>query len=208
MIALGASAQSRLSRFNASDIAVALECTYARHLCDTLHVMADQFEIELQGLVTKVARDLAQDITRLILRRLGIEGAASRAASGNKARRASAGAVSKTLRQAGKSRPKRPGAPAGKAKGRPARPPSPRASAEERAAIIEKIAGVVEKSEGLSVGEIERESGLSRAAVASALKLLKEQGRAFMGGTKRFARYASTQAAADQASLGARGGAA
>lgn len=170
--------------------------------------MADQFEIELQGLVTKVARDLVQDITRLILRRLGIEGAASRA-SGNKAHRASAGAVSKTLRQAGKSRPKRPGVPSGKAKGRPARSsPLPRASAEERAAMIEKIAGVVEKSEGLSVGEIERESGLSRAAVASALKLLKEQRRAFMGGTKRFARYASTQAAADQASLDARGGAA
>jgi DNA-binding transcriptional ArsR family regulator len=177
------------------------------HAAYVLHfmVMADQFEMELQGLVTKVAHDLAQDITRLILRRLGIEGSASRT-SGNKARSAPAGAVSKTLRQASKSRPKRMGTPAGKAKGRPA-PPRARTSSEERAAIIEKIAGVVERSDGLSVGEIERASGLSRAAVASALKLLKEQGRAFMGGTKRFARYASTQAAADQASLDARGGA-
>jgi DNA-binding transcriptional regulator GbsR (MarR family) len=64
----------------------------------------------------------------------------------------------------------------------------------------------VGSSNGLSVGEIERASGLSRASVASALKQLKEQGRTFMGGTKRFARYAPTQAAADRASVDARGG--
>ena len=165
--------------------------------------MADQFEVELQSLVSKVARDLAQDVTRLILRRLGIDGAPPRAPS--KARGVSAGSVSKALRQAAKGRPKR-GATGGRFKAQ--KPPArTRTSSEERAAIVEKVAHVVENSEGLSVGEIERESGLSRTAVASALKLLKEQGRTFMGGTKRFARYASTQAAADQASLDARGGA-
>jgi hypothetical protein len=165
--------------------------------------MADQFEVELQSLVSKVARELAQDITRLILRRLGIEGAPLRTPS--KSRGVSAGSVSKALRQAAKGRPRRGGS-GGRAKGRSA-PARTRTTSEERAAIIEKIAGIVQSGDGLSVGEIERQSGLSRAAVASALKLLKEQGRAFMGGTKRFARYAATQVAADQASLDARGGA-
>ena len=166
--------------------------------------MADQFEVELQSLVSKVARDLAQEVTRLILRRLGIDGAPPRAPS--KGRGVSAGSVSKALRQAAKGRAKRGGAASGKLKARSA-PARTRTTSEERAAIVEKVALVVDSSEGLSVGEIERESGLSRTAVASALKLLKEQGRTFMGGTKRFARYASTQAAADQASLDARGGA-
>jgi hypothetical protein len=165
--------------------------------------MADQFEVELQSLVTKVARELAQDITRLILRRLGIEGASPRTSS--RGRGVASGSVTKALRQAAKGRPKGGNAAAGKAKGRTA-PTRTRTTSEERAAIIEKVAGVVENSDGLSVGEIERESGLSRAAVAAALKLLKEQGRTFMGGTKRFARYASTQTVADRASLDARGG--
>lgn len=53
----------------------------------------------------------------------------------------------------------------------------------------------------MSVGEIEREVELSKSLITSALKTLKQEGRVFMGGTKRFARYAATQAAADQASL-------
>lgn len=166
--------------------------------------MADQFEVELQSLVSKVARDLAHDVTRLILRRLGIDGAPPR--TPGKARGVSAGAVSKALRQAAKGRSKRGGAGSVKIKARTA-PTRTRTTSEERAAILEKVASVVENGDGLSVGEIERASGLSRTAVASALKLLKEQGRTFMGGTKRFARYASSQGAADQASLDARGGA-
>src|SRR3954471_19407388 len=134
--------------------------------------MADQFEVELQSLVSKVARDLAHDITRLILRRLGIEGAPPRTPS--KSRGVSAGSVSKALRQAAKGRPRR----GGRAKSRAA-PARTRTTSEERGAIIEKVAGIVQSGDGLSVGEIERQSGLSRAAVASALKLLKEQGRAF-----------------------------
>lgn len=168
--------------------------------------MADQFEVELQNLVSKVARELAHDITRLILRRLGIDGA-PRSGPTNKGSRVTAGAVSKALRQAAKSRPKRAGAGSARPRGRAA-PARSRTTSEQRAAIVEQVAAVVARADGLSVGEIERESGLSRAAVASALKQLKEQGRAFMGGTKRFARYASTQAAADKASVEARGGAA
>lgn len=167
--------------------------------------MADQFEAELQNLVGKVARELAHDITRLILRRLGIEGAPRTGPA--KGQRVSAGAVSKALRQAAKGRVKRSSSGGSRPRGRTT-PARARTTSDERAAILEKVAGVVDGADGLSVGEIERESGLSRAAVASALKQLKEQGRAFMGGTKRFARYASTQAVADKASVDARGGAA
>jgi DNA-binding transcriptional regulator GbsR (MarR family) len=60
----------------------------------------------------------------------------------------------------------------------------------------------------MGLGEIERATKLSRSALTSALKALKEEGRVFMGGTRRFARYATSQAAADRASLDARRGAA
>lgn len=168
----------------------------------TSRSMADQFEVELQTLVAKVARELAHDITRLILKRLGIEGTL-RVPRGDK--RLAAGAVSKALRQVEKGRARRPAPARGREKAAPP-PPRQRPSAEERAEASERIAMVVEGASGLSVGEIERQSGLPRGVVLSSLKALKEQGRLFMGGTKRFARYALTQAAADKASVEARGG--
>lgn len=72
--------------------------------------------------------------------------------------------------------------------------------------MLDKVERIVADNEGLSAGEIERRSDLSRAAVAGALKVLKDEGRLFMGGTKRFARYATSQTAADKASREARGG--
>jgi DNA-binding IclR family transcriptional regulator len=77
---------------------------------------------------------------------------------------------------------------------------------EERAATLDAVERIVATDQGLSAGEIERRSNLSRATVAAALKALKDEGRLFMGGTKRFARYATSQAAADKASREARGG--
>ncbi len=166
--------------------------------------MADPFEAELQSLVSKVTRSLAQDITRLILKRLGIEGTV-RAPRGDK--RLSSGAVSKALRQAAGKGSARP-APPTRARAKPAPVSRARPSADERAAALDHIVAVVAGASGLSVGEIERQSSLSRGTVISSLKALKEQGRVFMGGTKRFARYALTQPAADKASVEARGGAA
>jgi hypothetical protein len=169
--------------------------------------MAQPFDAELEELVSKFARDLADQIRALILRRLGIE----RAPAATPAR----AAVARGPRQQPQPPPSvRGGAkrtastkaatkgPVSERRGR-ARPTN-----EERAAAIERIARIVGNSGGLSVGEIERQSGLSRSVVGSALKALKDQGRVFMGGTKRFARYATTQQAADQASLEARRGAA
>jgi DNA-binding transcriptional ArsR family regulator len=170
--------------------------------------MAQPFDAELEELVSKFARDLADQIRTLILRRLGIE----RAPAATPARAAVVRGPRQqpqpppSVRGGGAKRPASTKAatkgPVSERRGR-ARPTN-----EERAAAIERIARIVGNSGGLSVGEIERQSGLSRSVVGSALKALKDQGRVFMGGTKRFARYATTQQAADQASLEARRGAA
>jgi biotin operon repressor len=63
----------------------------------------------------------------------------------------------------------------------------------------------VAASSGLSASELEKKTGLGRAALTAALKALKDDGRVFMGGNRRFARYATSQAAADRASADARG---
>ncbi|MDI3285204.1 hypothetical protein [Polyangium sp. 15x6] len=170
--------------------------------------MAQPFDAELEELVSKFSRDLADQIRALILRRLGIE----RAPQTRPAPRAT------SVRSAPASAPAAPAS--SRTKRAPSRAPATvrapvserrhasRPTTEERAAAIERIARIVGNGSGLSVGEIERQSGFTRSAVGSALKALKDQGRIFMGGTKRFARYASTQTAADQASLEARRGAA
>jgi len=168
--------------------------------------MAQPFETELEALAAKFARELAHEVTALILRRLGIEKAAARPVSGARSPVISAPAA-RSARSAADSRRApvtRPGKAAAVAQ--PSR--RTRATLEERAASLNEVERIVGASEGLSAGEIERRSGLSRASVAGALKALKDEGRVFMGGTKRFARYALSQAAADKASQDARGGAA
>jgi DNA-binding transcriptional ArsR family regulator len=167
--------------------------------------MAQPFDAELEELVSKFSRELADQIRSLILRRLGIERApASRPSP--KAAPARSAPVSTPARV--KRAPSTSRAPATVRAPVSERRHAARPSTEERAASIERIARIVANGSGLSVGEIERQSGFTRSAVGSALKALKDQGRIFMGGTKRFARYATTQATADQASLEARRGAA
>lgn len=157
--------------------------------------MAQPFEAELEQLVAKFARELKDEVTALILRRLGIEKPISRPLPA--ASRAS-------------SKPARAPAPPKRAKSTKAPAPKPsrraRATPEERTATLNAIERVVAAEAGLSAGEIERKSGLPGPVVAGALKALKQDKRVFMGGTKRFARYAATQAAADKASREARGG--
>jgi len=161
--------------------------------------MADAFEEELEKLVTRLSRELAQEITSLILRRLGIEGAPGARALGPVVGRG--GRILGGPRTSPGRRP------------RPARAPAPsktsgrrtRSTAEERQAILREVESAVSSSSGLSLGEIEKKTGRSRAAVSTALKTLKDQGRMFMGGTRRFARYATSQAGADRASHEAHG---
>ncbi len=162
--------------------------------------MATPFEAELEALVSRHARELTEEVTDLILGRLGIERGAARALTGLGRPRA-AGSRGQAAPAAPAKKREKPaaGAPARRAgRGRP--------TSEQRAASLDEVARVVAGSSGMSVSEIERASGLARGEVASALRALKEQGRVFMGGTKRFARYAASQAAADRASADARGG--
>jgi predicted transcriptional regulator len=71
---------------------------------------------------------------------------------------------------------------------------------------VDRVLRIVQEAKSTSMGEIESRSGLSRPAVAAVIKQLKAENRVFMGGERRFARYATTQAAADRASDEARGG--
>jgi DNA-binding transcriptional ArsR family regulator len=159
--------------------------------------MAEAFETELERLVARVAHELARDITALILRRLGVESASAPGQAARALRGASAASSRAAVRRS--------------AVGRPAKEPTRRrgrASSEERAVMLAEVERALSGSGGMGLGEIERATKLSRSALTSALKALKEEGRVFMGGTRRFARYATSQAAADRASLEARRGAA
>ena len=153
--------------------------------------MADAFEREIEELVSRVAGELAREIAGLILRRLGIEnGEAHGWAKPAPARRR--------------------GRPAAAANGKPAHAAKrggkrTRASTDEMAERVDRVARVIDQSDGVSVSEIEKKSKLSRNVVQAAIRTLREQGRIFMGGTKRFARYASTQKQADSASVAAHG---
>jgi hypothetical protein len=168
--------------------------------------MAHPFETELEELAAKFARELSHEVTALILRRLGIEKIAPRSLGGGGGGGGGGGRPAAASRAPRASKPKR-GAPA-RAAAKPAAKPSrrTRVTVEERAATLDAVERIVATDQGLSAGEIERRSNLSRATVAAALKALKDEGRLFMGGTKRFARYATSQAAADKASREARGG--
>jgi len=161
--------------------------------------MAQPFDAELEQLVSKFSRDLADQIRSLILRRLGIERSpAPKTSPRHSVAKAGPPSSPQTLRS-------KRGAPRSAPRGPTSeRRQTGRASNEERNAVLDRIARIVSTENGLSAGEIERHSGLSKAVVSVALKKLKERGRVFMGGTKRFARYASTQAAADLASEAAR----
>jgi hypothetical protein len=152
--------------------------------------MVQSFDAELEQLVSKMARDLAREITALILKRLGIAGSRGLGESPPGASKA-AGRRGRGTRRAGAA-----------GDGRDAT--RVRSTAEQRARVVEQVERVIAGSNGLSLGEIEKKAALRRSSVAAALKALKDQGRTFMGGTKRFARYASTQAQADRASLEAR----
>lgn len=151
--------------------------------------MADPFEKELETLVARYARDLTREITSIILRRLGVSSAGASASSHGRAPRRAKAEAKPARTQKPTEAPRRRGRP----------------SAEDKTAAEEKVARVLGAGKGVSVGELEKALGLSRGAVAGAIKTLKQEGRAFMGGNRRFARYAATQAAADQASKAARG---
>lgn len=144
--------------------------------------MPDDFEVALEKLVADHARALAQDVTALILGRLGI------------AKAPAVGRAAPTSSNRGgkvKSLPK------------PGRAKRTRLSSRERDDVVERVASAVTASDGVSSGEVERLTKLTRSQVVAALRALKESGRIFMAGDKRLARYGATRAVAERASSAA-----
>lgn len=151
--------------------------------------MVDAFQARLEELVRRTAEQLAQDVTALILERLGIGAPVATLAAARTTKRRAPAQGREPTRVVSSGPIKKRG----------------RAPSTDRAEHLQAVERVVAASQGVGLGQIEKETGLSRATISSALRALKDEGRIHMGGNRRFARYASTQALADQASRAARG---
>ena len=60
--------------------------------------------------------------------------------------------------------------------------------------------------EGFAISQLATALEMKKSSVGNCIKKLKAEGTVFQGGERRFSRHATTQAAADTASLAARGG--
>ena len=158
--------------------------------------MSEPFEAELSRLVDDVVRDLTREITALILRRLGVDAPATAA-------RSALGGGATTRAPARRTAPPPARRAPAAAPAKPGR--RPRSTSEDKAVTLAQVESALAASNGLSASDLEKKTGLGRAALTAALKALKDDGRVYMGGNRRFARYATTQAAADRASADARG---
>lgn len=179
--------------------------------------MSGPFDKELESITTQhtqdFARKLAQEVQSLILRKLGIEGTAAPIVRAAAVTTTEAKAPSRPAPAPKKGVKAAPAAPVKAAPAKKAAAPSPaaappkkRANGEDRASALDKVFRVVQARDGVAVSDIVKATSLDRGPVAAALKTLKEDGRIFMGGNRRFARYAMNQAAADRASETARKG--
>lgn len=163
--------------------------------------MTQSFDTELEEVTAKFTRELSQAVSALILKRLGIGKSAARAVVSTQA--APKAPSKKAAPAAAKPKAKRAAKGAGK-KAKSGAPRRKRSTEAERLQMLENVYKAVASQQGMAAGEIERATKLSKPIVAAALRTLKEQGKVFMGGTKRFARYATTQEAADSASADAK----
>lgn len=178
--------------------------------------MSGPFDKELEVITSQYtqdfARKLAAEVQNLILRKLGIDqtSAASSSASPGVAAQKKPTPAKKPAAPAPKAAAPAPApkaaAPAKKAAPPPAPAKAKRSNGEDKASIVDKVFRIVSSREGVAVGDVVKTTGLERGSVAAALKALKEEGRIYMGGNRRFARYATSQAAADRASETARKG--
>ncbi len=191
--------------------------------------MSGPFDKELESIANAhtqdFARKLAHEVANLILRRLGIDQDAIANARPAPAKGKAAPASTPTStptpaprvakkKAAPAPKPEAKAAPAPAAKAAPAKKVvAPAAAApkraegnEDRASVVDKVFRVVSSSTGVAVGDVVKATGLERGPVTAALKALKEEGRIFMGGNRRFARYAMSLAIAEKASETARKG--
>lgn len=74
------------------------------------------------------------------------------------------------------------------------------ANAQEQIEAIERFIG---ENDGVSMGDILKATNIDRQTATRYVQRLKKEGRIFMGGMRRFARYATTKSAAEAASIGA-----
>jgi hypothetical protein len=165
--------------------------------------MSGPFDKELEAIANthtqEFARKLAHEVANLILRKLGID-------HGSAPSPAPTPAPAAPRKRAAKPAAPPP-APVKAAPAKKAAPPAKRRSnGEDRASVVDKVFRVVSSRDGVAVGDVVKATNLERGPVAAALKALKEEGRIHMGGNRRFARYATSQAAADRASEAARKG--
>jgi hypothetical protein len=171
--------------------------------------MSGPFDKELESITTQhtqdFARKLAFEVQTLILRKLGIEQTSGPGARLVPAPAPGSGRPAVAQKKAVKLASAAPVKVAPVKKAAPS-PPKKRANGEDRASTLDKVFRVVQSREGVAVSEIVKATTLDRGPVAAALKALKEEGRIFMGGNRRFARYAMNQSAADRASEAARKG--
>ena len=84
-----------------------------------------------------------------------------------------------------------------------------RAKTLAREAVFEQqvaaVMATVQSNKGVGGTAIAEATSLPRSHVMRALTHLREQGQVFQGGERKFARYATSQEAADDASIAARG---
>ena len=171
--------------------------------------MSGPFDKELESIANahtqEFARKLAHEVAGLVLRRLGIDPTALESKSPPSEKKKVAPPPAKAAPAVkpppAKAAPAKAAAPAKKAA-----PAAPRENGGDRTTVVEKVLRVVSGREGVAVADVVKATSLDRAPVAAALKALKEERRIFMGGSRRFARYAMTPAAAEQASQAARKG--
>lgn len=169
--------------------------------------MTQSFDTELEEVTAKFTRELSQAVSALILKRLGIGKSAAKAAGATTAApKASAkkAAAAAAAPAAPKPKGKRGAAKGAGKKTKTGAPRRKRSTEAERLQMLDNVHKAVAAQQGMAAGEIERATKLSKPIVAAALRQLKEQGKVFMGGTKRFARYATSQEAADSASADAK----
>ena len=179
--------------------------------------MSGPFDKELESIATAhtqdFARKLAHEVANLILRRLGIDQAPAAAPPAAP----SAPPAPAKKKAASPPKPETKAAPAPAPKAAPAKKPAAKAKTppaapkrvagnEDRTTVVEKVFRLVAAGSGVAVGDVVKATGLERGPATAALKALKEEGRIFMGGNRRFARYAMTLAAAEKASETARKG--
>lgn len=172
--------------------------------------MSGPIDKELETIVNahtqEFARGLAQEVVSHVLKRLGLTPSALDAgrpkAPASQKKKPAVKPAPASVKPAAKAVAK----PAAKAPAKPARAKKSAPSEEDRSTIVERVLGVVTATEGVAVADVVKATGLPRAPVAAALKALKDERRIFMGGSRRFARYAMTPAGAEQASEAARRG--